>query len=73
MVLRGAQIHRRGQVKCSLVSARSLPHDLTRFSVRVLPLTSTDRDEVSDSSLDEVEPGPRLMAGNRFPRLAYDL
>ena len=42
MVLRGAQIQRRGEARCGCVSAQSLPHDLAHLYGRVRPLTSTD-------------------------------
>src|SRR6266849_5456770 len=54
MVLRGAQIHRRGQAKCSLVSTRSLPHNLARLYGRALPFTSADLGGVAGPCLDEV-------------------
>ncbi len=52
MVLRGAQIHRRGQVKCSLFSTQSLPHDLARLYGRMLPLTPADLGGAADPCLD---------------------
>ena len=55
MVLRGAQIHRRGQAKCSLVTTRSLPHDLVRLYRRALPFTSADLGDVAGPYLDEVQ------------------
>src|ERR1700704_3359526 len=55
MVLRGAQIHRRGQAKCSPVSPRSLPHDLARLYGRALPLTSADLGGIAGPCLDEVQ------------------
>jgi len=55
MVLRGAQIHRRGQAKCSFVSTRSLPHDLARFYGLALPFTSADLVRVAGPCLDEVQ------------------
>lgn len=55
MVLRGAQIHRRGQAKCSLVSTRSHPHDLARLYDRALPFTSADLGGVAGPCLNEVQ------------------
>ena len=52
MVLRGTQIHWRGQARCGLVSAQSLPHDLARLYDRALSLTSTDLDGVADPYID---------------------
>lgn len=54
MVLRGAQIHRCGQAKCSLFSTRSLPHDLTRLYGRVLPFTSANLGGAAGPCLDEL-------------------
>ena len=54
MVLRGAQIQRCGQARCSLVSAQSFPHDLARLYGRTLPLTSTDLGGGADPYIDEV-------------------
>ena len=55
MVLRGEQIHRRGQAKCSLVTTRSLPHDLVRLYRPALPFTSADLGGVAGPCLDEVQ------------------
>ena len=52
MVLRGAQIHRCGQAKCSLFSTQSLPHDLARLYGRMLPLTPADLGGAADPCLD---------------------
>ena len=55
MVLRGAQIHRRGQAKCSLVFTRSLPHDLAQLYGRTGPFTSADLCGVAGPCLDKVQ------------------
>ena len=70
MVLRGAQIHRRGQAKCSLVSTRSLPHDLARLYGQALPFTSADLGSVTGPCLDEVQiwadsHGPKSFSATR--------
>ena len=54
MVLRGAQIQRCGEARCSFVPAQSLPHDLAQFYGRMLPLTSTDLGGGADPSIDEL-------------------
>jgi hypothetical protein len=66
MVLRGTQIHRRGQAKCSLASTRSLPHDLARLYGRALLFTSADPGSVASPCLAEVRSGPILMAWKSF-------
>ena len=52
MVLRGTQIQRCGQARCSLVSAQSLPHDLPRLYGRARPLRSTDLGGGTDPYID---------------------
>ena len=54
MLLRGEQIHRRGQAKCSLFSNQSLPHDLARLYGWTLPFTSADLGGVAGPCLDEL-------------------
>ena len=54
MVLRGEQIHRRGQAKCSLFSTQSLPHDLARLYGRTLLFTSANLGGVAGPCLDEL-------------------
>ena len=73
MVLRGTQIHRLGQAKCSLVSTRSLPHDLARFYDRAGPFTSADLGGVAGPCLDEVQiwtdsHGPKSFSATRSRR-----
>jgi hypothetical protein len=70
MVLRGAQIHRRGQARCSLVSTRSLPHDLARLYGRTGLFTSADLGGVAGPCLDEVQiwtdsHGPKSFSATR--------
>jgi hypothetical protein len=54
MVLRGAQIHRRDQAKCSLFSTQSLPHDLAPLCDRVLPFTSANLANIVGPRLESV-------------------
>lgn len=73
MVLRGAQIHRRGQARCSLVSTRSLPHDLARLYGRTGLFTSADLGDVAGLRLDEVQiwtdsHGPKSFSATRSRR-----
>ena len=73
MVLRGAQIHRRGQAKCSLFSTRSLPHDLTRLYGRMLPFTSANLGGAAGPCLDELwiwtdSHGPESFSATRSSR-----
>ena len=73
MVLRGAQIHRRGQAKCSLLSIRSLPHDLAWLDGRALPFTSANLGNIADPRLDELwiwtdSHGPKSFSAPRSRR-----
>ena len=73
MVLRGAQIHRRGQARCSLVSTRSLPHDLGRLYGRTGLFTSAGLGGVAGPCLDEVQiwtdsHGPKSFSATRSRR-----
>lgn len=73
MVLRGAQIHRRGQAECSLVFTRSLPHDLARLYGRTGPFTSADLGSVAGPCLDKVQiwtdpHGPKSFSATRSRR-----
>lgn len=54
MVLRGAQVRWCGEVRCGLISAHSLPHDLVGLYGRTRPLTSTDLGGIADPHLDEL-------------------
>jgi hypothetical protein len=66
MVLRGAQIHRRGQAKYSLFSTQSLPHDLAQLYGRTLPFTSANLGGVAGRASTRYRSGPILMVRKLF-------
>jgi hypothetical protein len=55
MVLRGAQIRRCGLAKCSLLSTRSLLHDLAQLYDRASLFTSTGRGREASPYLNAVK------------------
>jgi len=67
MVLRGAQIHRCGQAKCSLFSTQSLPHDLAWLYGRALPFTSANLGNVAGLRLESVQ----ILADSHGPEIVH--
>ncbi len=67
MVLRGAQIHRCGQAKCSLFSTQSLPHDLARLYGRARPFTSANLGNVAGLRLESVQ----ILADSHCPEIVH--